>query len=543
MEMTLQRMTQRRSLVGTGMLMLAVAGGGLLWKETRSAAQVPAAAQGQAATPGPALVPNTPANVEAKSHANELSHAFRSAANTILPTVVTIETSTKAKTVRNDGRKPNMGPLTPRGGNGENPFKGTPFEEFFEQHGMEGFRGGVPGGGMQRQPRSEGAGSGVIIDTSGVILTNNHVVRGADVVTVRLADGREFKGVDIKTDPQTDLAIVRIENADGLKAAKLGDSDQLDVGDWVIAVGNPFGLEQTVSAGIISGKGRSIGAAQRANFLQTDAAINPGNSGGPLVNLDGEVIGINTAIASNGGGNEGIGFAVPSSLAKWIVPQLVKGGAVERAYLGVGIERISNELAGKFGVKNGGGVLVTEVHPNTPAAEAGLKEGDVIVDYNGVKVHNPRELQEVVERSVLNTKQKAGILRDGKPMVIEVSARPLPKDFGRVARLDPAEDAPAKPESVASKELGIEVAKMGADEARQLGFENFKGVLITNVDPESLAGEAGLKEGMLIRKVGHQDVTTPEEFQAALAKQPVAEGVLLLVRTQNGNRYIVLKNQ
>lgn len=533
--MTLHRISQRRSLVGTGILMLAVASGGLLWKETHSAAQ------------GPAIVPNTPANTEAKSHANELSHAFRTAANTILPTVVTIETSTRAKVVKSDGRKPNMGPMNPRGGaGGENPFKGTPFEEFFNQHGMEGFRGGEGGGGMQRSPRSDGAGSGVIIDTSGVILTNNHVVKGADVVTVRLADGREFKGVDIKTDPQTDLAIVRIEGADGLKAAKLGDSDSLDVGDWVIAVGNPFGLEQTVSAGIISGKGRSIGAAQRANFLQTDAAINPGNSGGPLVNLDGEIIGINTAIASNGGGNDGIGFAVPSSLAKWIVPQLMsKTGTVERAYLGVAIEKMSNELAGKFGVARGTGVLITEVHPNTPAADAGLKDGDVIVDYNGVKVHSPRELQEVVERSVLNTKQKANIMRDGKAMTIEVTARSLPKDFGRMARLDPAEEpAPSKkPETVASKELGIEVTKMGDDEAKQLGFDAYKGVLITNVDPEGLAHEAGLREGMLIRKVGQQDVTTPEEFQAAVAKQPVKDGVLLLVRTPNGNRYVVLKNE
>ncbi|MCE9606672.1 MAG: Do family serine endopeptidase [Planctomycetia bacterium] len=529
--MTLHQFTKRRSLLGTGILTLAVASGGLLWREAHTVAQ------------GPAIVPNTPANAEAKSHANGLSHAFRSAATTILPTVVTIETSTKAKVVRSDGRRPNMGPLNPRGGaGGENPFKGTPFEEFFNQHGMEGFRGGD---GPQRSPRSDGAGSGVIIDKSGVILTNNHVVRGADVVTVRLADGREFKGVDIKTDPQTDLAIVRIEGAEDLKAAKLGDSDSLEIGDWVIAVGNPFGLEQTVSAGIISGKGRSIGAAQRANFLQTDAAINPGNSGGPLVNLDGEIIGINTAIASNGGGNDGIGFAVPSSLAKWIVPQLMsKSGAVERAYLGVGIEQMNSELAGKFGVQRGTGVLITEVHPNTPAADAGLKEGDIILDYNGVKVHTPRELQEVVERTVLNTKQKANVLRDGKSIVVEVTARALPKDFGRTARLDPAEEpGPSKNESVASKELGVEVAKMGADEAKQLGFEGYKGVLITNVDPESLAQEAGLREGMLIRKVGQQDVTSPEEFQAAVEKQPVADGVLLLVRTANGNRYVVLKNK
>ena len=219
-------------------------------------------------------------------------------------------------------------------------------------------------------------GTGVIVDKSGIVLTNNHVVNGADEVTVHLADGREFKAEEIKTDEQTDLAVLRIRGAGSLlEAATLGNSDDMQIGDWVLAVGNPFELEQTVSAGIISGKGRELGSVQRAKFLQTDAAINPGNSGGPLVNLEGEVIGINTAIASNTGGYQGIGFAIPSNKAKWVMNQLIKKGAVERAYLGVKIERRrASGVAEKLGVKPGEGVLVYEVMPKSPAAEAGFQE-------------------------------------------------------------------------------------------------------------------------------------------------------------------------
>ncbi|MGC3970670.1 MAG: trypsin-like peptidase domain-containing protein [Pirellulales bacterium] len=403
-------------------------GGGLLWNQPDTSAQQPVNVAPTAGTKvsGPPI--DSPANEKAKSHANELSSAFRSAAAKILPAVVTIETETKPKVLRN-GTGGNQFRRRPGMQQGENPFEGTPFEQFFGQEDLERMQRGLEQ--QQQTPRSSGAGSGVIIDKSGIILTNNHVVRGADIVTVRLADGREFKATDIKTDPQTDMAVVRIEKAGDLPAATLGNSDALEIGDWVIAVGNPFGLEQTVSAGIISGKGRQIGAAQRANFLQTDAAINPGNSGGPLVNLEGEVIGINTAIASNGGGNDGIGFAVPSNLASWVTPQLIAGGKVERAYLGVGIETINGELANRFGTKRGEGVLVTEVHPNTPAAEAGIQEGDVILDFNGVKVHEPRELQEVVERAKLDTKNQATLLRDGKQVNVQVLAKALPTNFGR----------------------------------------------------------------------------------------------------------------
>ena len=245
----------------------------------------------------------------------------------------------------------------------------------------------MPGHGMV------GAGSGVIVDPSGVILTNNHVVAGGGKVMVRLHDGREFKAVDIKTDPKTDLAVLRIKGAGPLPAARLGDSSKVEVGDWVLALGEPFGLEGTVTAGIISAKGRGLGITDREDFIQTDAAINPGNSGGPLVNLDGEVIGINTAISTSTGGYQGVGFAIPIDLAKWVGGQLVQYGKVHRAYLGVIIQPVTQPLAEQFKVKVHQGVLVTEVQPDTPAAKAGLKAGDIILEFAGKPVSSPRELQ------------------------------------------------------------------------------------------------------------------------------------------------------
>ena len=227
------------------------------------------------------------------------------------------------------------------------------------------------------------AGSGVIVDPSGVILTNNHVVAGGGEIMVRLSDGREFKAFDIKTDPTTDLAVLHIKSKEPLPAAKLGDSKKVEVGDWVLALGEPFGLEGTVTAGIVSAKGRGIGINEREDYIQTDAAINPGNSGGPLVNLDGEVIGINTAISSNTGGYQGVGFAIPIDLAKWVGEQLVKSGTVHRAYLGVMIQPVSQSLAEQFNVKVHEGVLVTQVQPHTPAAKAGMKAGDIILDFAG----------------------------------------------------------------------------------------------------------------------------------------------------------------
>jgi serine protease Do len=470
------------------------------------------------------------------AQAEHLSNAFRKAANAVLPTVVTIETKSKPK-----ARARTQRAVPP--GMRENPFKGTPFEDFFGEDGVPFNQFGGEGSG---RPQRMGSGSGVIIDASGVILTNNHVVEGADEVTVRLADDREFIATDIKTDPQTDLAVIRIKNAGTLPFARLGNSDSLEIGDWVIAIGNPFELDQTVSAGIISGKGRELRRGQRTRYLQTDAAINPGNSGGPLVNLMGEVVGINTAIASTSGGYQGIGFAIPSNLAKWIVGQLMTSGSVHRAYLGVGIEMLNGELAEKFGVERNRGVLVAEIFKDSPAAAAGFKEGDVITEFAGKPVRTPRDLQEVVEQSELNADQKVSIMRDGKPTTLTVRVKALPEKFGTTAATERREkDDSAKP-GFQSDELGIEVTDLTADQAEKLGLGDHKGVVITDVKEDSVAAEAGLRAGMLVTRVGKdishlKDVQTVDQFKAAMKDGSVKDGILLHVRTDEGARFIVVR--
>ncbi len=473
----------------------------------------------------------TTADKASVDEAKTLSRAFRKAAEIAGPSVVTIRSKSKAQLVQ----RPHAG--IPHGKNGENPFKGTPFEDFFN-----GQEFGHNGPNMSRTPRHEGMGSGVIIDGSGIVLTNNHVVDGADEVMVRLADGREFKAEDIKTDEQTDLAVLRIKGAGTLPVATLGNSDSLEIGDWVIAIGNPFELDHTVSAGIISGKGRELGSIRRAQFLQTDAAINPGNSGGPLVDLNGEVIGINTAIATNSGSFAGIGFAIPSNTAKWIVNQLIKTGSVERAYLGVSIGEVTPELAEKFGVHRGEGVLVSEVLPGSPAADAGFREGDIVVKFGDQKIHGPRELQLLVERVPVGSKQTVEVVRDGKTTTLTVSAKSMPKDLAMNAEgKRPNEETPAEPQSAEMNKLGIEVSEMTSDNAESLGFKGFHGVLISKVEPESPAAEQGLREGMLVMKVGKKAVKTVEEFRAAVKEEKLQDGVLLLVRTKAGNRFVVLQ--
>ncbi|MCH5373751.1 MAG: trypsin-like peptidase domain-containing protein [Planctomycetes bacterium] len=304
--------------------------------------------------------------------------------------------SVVAKTADREQGNPQAPGRSPFGG--RNPFEGTPFGDLFKDTPFgDGFRFEMPPG--DQVPHGGGLGSGVIIDPSGLVLTNNHVVAGGGQVSVRLYDGREFSASQVWTDPKTDIAVVKLDGAKDLTAAKLGNSDMVSIGDWVLALGQPFGLESTVTAGIISAKHRGIGITARDNFLQTDAAINPGNSGGPLVNLNGEVIGVNTAISSRSGGNDGIGFAIPINLAKWVANQLAKEGVVHRAYLGVGIQPVSQKLADQFHVKPREGVVVTDVFPNTPAAKAGVKSGDVIVEFAGVAVSSPQELQTLVEQA------------------------------------------------------------------------------------------------------------------------------------------------
>ena len=459
--------------------------------------------------------------------AESLSRAFRAAAKRVIPTVVKITSTTKPQVIERD-----------RGIPPEDLFKGSPFEDFFDDRDLPDFRF------FNRIPERRGLGSGVIIDPKGIILTNNHVVAGADKVLVELADGREFEATEIKTDELTDLAVLRIDVKEPLPAAALGDSKNLEIGDWVLAVGNPFDMEHTVSAGIISGKGRSLQrslrSVKRAEFLQTDAAINPGNSGGPLVNLKGEVVGINTAIASSTGSYQGIGFAIPVNLAKWVTAQLIKSGSVQRAYLGVGIDETASPLGRKLGVDRLQGVLVAEVRQGAAAQGAGFRVGDVIRAFAGRAVRSPRELQEIVERSSVGSRQRVDVIRNGKPQTLDVVLKALPDDLevaGRPLRRGGRDST----SGFISRELGLQVGELTGDVARGLGLEKPSGVLITRVDPRGIAALARIREGTAILEVEKKPVRSVAEFEAALKGNSLEDGILLTLRSKEGERYVLLR--
>jgi serine protease Do len=482
----------------------------------------------------PAAPVVSPAEAQkATASARELSTAFRIASAQVLPSVVAIETSEAVSETSNES--PNRPGQSPFGG--RNPFEGTPFGDMFRD---------LPNGGIQRfemppnepMPHGGGLGSGVIFDTTGLILTNNHVVAGGGEVKVRLNDGREFKASEVWTDPKTDIAVVKIKGAKELVAAPLGNSEAVEIGDWVLALGQPFGLESTVTAGIISAKHRGIGITARENFLQTDAAINPGNSGGPLVNLDGEVIGINTAISSRSGGNDGIGFTVPVNLAKWVAEQLITDGTVHRAYLGVGIQPVTQELADQFKVKPRDGVVVTDVFPDTPAAKAGLKSGDVIEEFAGVKVGSAQELQTLVEQAELGKPHAITIVREGKKQELALTPEEQPTDYG-LSRQGLRQ--PNQPGSSKLEKLGLEISSLDPAIAEQLGITGVKGVVITNVRPNSPAGHAGLESGMVISQINRVPVKSLEDATKTLQEASPEEGILLLIRSSEGSRFIVLQ--
>ncbi|HRX78573.1 MAG: trypsin-like peptidase domain-containing protein [Planctomycetaceae bacterium] len=348
----------------------------------------------------------------ATSHAKSLSRAFRGAAENAGPSVVTIRSKFN---LNRDDRAAAMNELLqdPR------------------------FRGLFPDGRPPIPLPGEGSelgfgeqvGSGVVIDKSGIILTNNHVVEDADEVTVRFSDGSELNATEIKTDPSSDLAILKVEAPEPLSAARLGDSEALEIGDWVIAIGSPFELEATVSAGIISGKGRGIEKIRRGRLLQTDAAINPGNSGGALVNLDGEVIGINTAIASNSGGYQGIGFAIPINRGKWVARELLEFGKVRRAYLGIRIGELTAQAAKQLELPARAGVWVLATVPGSPADEAGITSDDVIVEFAGTAVRSPGDLQDVVEQKTIGSSQEVVVMRAGERLRRQVKMVALPDEL------------------------------------------------------------------------------------------------------------------
>jgi serine protease Do len=379
-------------------------------------------------------------------------------------------------------------------------------------------------------------GSGFVVDASGVIFTNDHVVKDADEVEVHLQDGRTYTSRDIKRDPKTDLAIVRIQAKEALPVLTLGNADDMEVGDRVLAIGAPLGLTGSVTSGIISAKARDIHMNLYEDFIQTDAAINPGNSGGPLVNLAGEVIGINSAIKSGTGGFQGIGLAISSNLAKNVMEQLLKDGVVHRGYLGVQTQQLDPAVAGRLGLEGKGGVVIAKVMPGSPAAKAGLQDGDILTGMAGHSVKDPRELQRVVAGLKVDQKVEVSVFRDGAAKTLEVTVTEQPKDMSRASSDEPS--------SADLGKIGVSVTELTPEKARQLGIpEKTEGVLITEVDPNSVAGGAGLRSGSVVLKVDQQRVKTVEEFQKAIEKGSLAEGMLLQVRTtQGGTTYVLLKS-
>ena len=379
-------------------------------------------------------------------------------------------------------------------------------------------------------------GSGLIVDANGVILTNDHVIRGADEVEVLLQDGRKFTSRDIKRDPRTDLAIVRIQ-AKGLPFLKLGDSDAMEIGDRVLAIGAPLGMTGTVTSGIISAKGRDIHMNMYEDFLQTDAAINPGNSGGPLVNLAGEVVGINSAIKSGTGGFQGIGLAISSNLAKNVMDQLQHNGSVKRGYLGVQIQALDPDVANRLGLGGKTGVVIAKVGPGTPAAKAGLQDGDILLEFAGQAVKDPRSLQRLVAGQAMGKNVELTVYRDGAKKTLTLTVENQPEAFGITT------SPSAEPGLTTFGKIGVKVTDLTSKRAKELGFPEESRVLITDVDPESAAGRAGLRSGMLILQVDGKPVKTVAEVQIAFDKSSLAKGYLLQVRSpQGGTMYVLVKS-
>jgi len=393
------------------------------------------------------------------------------------------------------------------------------------------FRWETPEGQPQRRYYRRGMGSGVIIDAEhGYVLTNWHVVRSAEHVQVILADGRDFDAEWVRTDQQTDLAVVKIPSGD-LTEAVLGDSESVQVGDWVLAIGAPEGLPQTVTAGIISAMGRTTGRGGYEDFIQTDAAINQGNSGGPLVNMRGEVIGINTAIVSRTGVNEGIGLSIPSNMVKRIMEQLIATGEVVRGYLGVQIQDVDQDLVKSFDLPDTNGALISQVAAKTPAEAAGLKPGDFIVSLDGEAVENVNRLRNRVAAVRPGTSVKLEVYRDGKKRTVEVRIGKQPADFASVF----TEGAPGGTGAKAADRFGLEVATMGTQYAEQFGIDaTIKGAVILSVNPGSEAGDKGLQPGDVITQVDGQDVTSADELTQVLASDKADDGVRLQVRGRRG---------
>lgn len=411
------------------------------------------------------------------------------------------------------------------------PFpEGSPFEEFLERFGNPN----MPDGQQQRPLR--GVGSGFIIDDEGFIVTNHHVVESADDIEITLDDGRTFSAELIGTDPQTDLAVLKINPEGDLPVLEFGDSDAIEVGDWVMAVGNPFGLGGSVTAGIVSARSRNINAGPYDDFIQTDAAINRGNSGGPMFNLDGEVIGINTAIFSPSGGSIGIGFAIPSNLAQPIIAQLKDSGTVERGWLGVMVQQVTPELAEAVGLEEPRGALVANVVARGPADVAGLEQGDVITSFAGAEIQEMRDLPRIVAGTEIGRGVEVQVWRNGSEERFQVE----------IGRLEPqqaslqAEPQEQQPDAAASESLGASLAALDAETRQRFDLSgDLQGVVIVEVQGGGPAAEAGLRPGDVIRRVDGEEIEAPQQVSQALSEAASGQRSALILVERDGNPLFV----
>ncbi|MCA9050900.1 MAG: Do family serine endopeptidase [Planctomycetaceae bacterium] len=473
-----------------------------------------------------AVAQTQPGSSLAKAY--ELSDAFREVSRRTLPAVVSIRTT--GKVVK---QKVARSPF----GNGS-PFGNDPFfREFFNDPRFRGYQ--EDDRDMEREFRMPGGqGSGFLIDPDGLVMTNHHVVQDSEEVIVQLADGREFTATDIRSDARSDVAVVKIDVREKLPFIPLGNDEEMEIGDWVLAFGSPFGLHRSVTQGIISAKGRGLSSSRMPQeFLQTDAAINPGNSGGPLVNLRGEVIGINTAISTRSGGYDGVSLAVPVNLAKWVAGQLRKDGKVHRAYVGITMQEIDAQLAEAFSLKIPRGVVVTGVMKGSPADAAGFQEGDVILEVDGRKITTDRNMLSVVEQLEIGRTYVIKVLREGQDVDLRITVQERPDKFNDAADEDTGNlSQPGnKGTDEEIRELGIAVQDLTGDLAEQLGMPAGSGVVITSVKRASSAEDAGLESAMVITRAGNQNVSNVSDLATAVKAARDSGKLLLLVKFSAGN--------
>lgn len=447
----------------------------------------------------------------------DLSNSFKHVSRALKPSVVSISSIKRITTtpqIRSFGNRPMP----------------DQFRQFFGDDLFDRFMFEMPT--PQRQFQQQGLGTGVILSEDGYLVTNHHVIADADEIKVTLSDKRQFSAEIVGSDRATDLAVLKID-ANGLSAAHWGDSQYLEVGDWVIAIGSPFGLEQTVTAGIVSATGRAnVGITDYEDFIQTDAAINPGNSGGPLVNLRGEVVGINTAIASRNGGNMGIGFAIPSDMAHTVIDKLIDYGQVERGFIGASIQDLSAGLAESFDYGSTEGVLIGDLVVDGPAAKAGLKPGDIVQELDGEPMGSASQLRNAVASLPAGERATIKVFRDGESRDLEVEIE---------ARESPTESTSGG--SVSDRDLGLAVQTLTPEQSEQLGLDqDSKGVVVTDVDPSSAAASVGVRPGDVITSVNGDSIERAKDFRKAVEQADLQRGIRLQLLKQGYRRYVFLQS-